>query len=103
MNIDLAFWLASSFLLFIVGLYGLITKRDALRIIIGIEIMVIAANLVFIGIAYNGDVTNPLAQTYAILSLGIGGSIIGIALAFLVKIYEKHGSVFIGELKELKW
>ena len=103
MNSELALWIAGALVLFVIGLYGLISKRDAVRMIISIEILVIAANLVFIGVGYlNGNI-NPLSQTYALLSLGIGGAIIGLALSFLAKIYAKNKSVNIDKLKELKW
>lgn len=103
MNSELALWIAAALVLFVIGLYGLISKRDAVRLIISIEILVVAANLVFVGVGYlNGNV-NPLSQTYALLSLGIGGAIIGLALSFLVKIYEKNKSVSVDKLTELKW
>ena len=103
MKIDLAVLIASALVLFIIGLYGLITKRDALRIIISIEILVIASNLVFIGVSYLNTNINSIGQTYVLLSMGIGGAIIGLALSFLAKIYEKNKTVDLDKLRELRW
>ncbi len=102
MDADLSIWIAGAFMLFIIGLYGMISKRDTLRLIISIELMVIAGNMLFIGFGYlRGNF--PLMESYAILSLGIGGSIIGLAIAFMGKIYASHKSVDVRNYKELKW
>lgn len=102
MEPDLAIWLATAFVLFATGLYGLVSKRDALRLVIAIELMVVAGNMVLIGFGFLAD-DNPLAETYTILSLAVGGAVIGLALTFLGKIYETRGSIDVSKFKELKW
>lgn len=105
MNIDLAFWLSASLILFFVGLYGMVSQKDSIRLIISIEIMVAAANAVFIGIGHllkPGEV-DPLAQTYTILSLSVGGAIIAVALSIIRTTYDQTGRMSVDEWTELKW
>lgn len=105
MTIEYTFFLTSALLLFIIGVYGLISQKDAVKLLISIETLVIAGNLVIVGIGYLGynDQVNPLSQTYALLSLGIGGAIIGLGLAIMTLIYRKRGTVTISELNHLRW
>ena len=104
MNEDLALWLSASIVLFLIGIYGLISQKDGIRIVISIEIMVIAVNSVFIGIGHllksNYD---PLAQTYTILSLGVGGAVIGIALVFLTASFHTKETIDVSEKILLRW
>ncbi len=104
MNGDLAFWLASSMVLFIIGIYGLMSRKDAIRLIIAIEILVSAANSAFIGIGYLlFKKVDPVAQTYTILSLGIGGAIIGVALSLIRASYEKSEKINVEQWTQLRW
>ncbi|MHA2253619.1 MAG: NADH-quinone oxidoreductase subunit NuoK [Candidatus Kariarchaeaceae archaeon] len=104
MNEDLAFWLSASIVLFIIGIYGLMSQKDGIRIVISIEILVVAVNSVFIGIGHLlKDTIDPLAQTYTILSLGVGGAIIGIALALITASHQKKETVDVSEKILLRW
>ena len=104
MNIDLAIWLAGSLTLFLIGLYGLVSQKDAIRLIIAIEIMVTSANTAFVGIAYMLKVEyDPMGQTFALLSLAVGGAIIGLALSFIKASYEQNETANVDQWKELKW
>jgi NADH:ubiquinone oxidoreductase subunit K len=104
MNVDLAIWLAGSIVLFIIGIYGLVSQKDAIRLVIAIEIMVTAANSAFIGIAYLLNKTvDPLGQTYAILSLAVGGGVIGVALSIVKASYEKGKTSSTTHWKKLRW
>jgi len=104
MNSNLALWIAGCIILFLIGLYGLMSKRDGLKIAIAIEIMVTAVNAVFIGMGYlYSDQVDPLSQSYTILSLSVGGAIIGVALAMLIKIYQMKGTVDQSMEIELRW
>ena len=105
MDENIAFWLACSFTLFVVGLYGLVSRKDALRIIIAIEILVTAVNTLFIGMGYVlYPQFNPLAQTYSLISLSVGSGIIGVALALITLKYKETGTVDItSSIKRLRW
>jgi NADH-quinone oxidoreductase subunit K len=105
MNIDLAIWLATAIMLFIVGLYGLISKSDGLKMVFAIEIMVCAANMALIGVGYLLEDTsvNPASQSFTLLSLGVGGAIVGIALAMLTMLYKAHGNINLHTNMILRW
>ena len=101
---ELNILLSLSFLLYVIGFYGLMTKSDAVKIIIAIEIMLIASNMLFIAFGYlREDKYDPLSQSYAILSLSIGGTIIGLALAIALIIQKRFDTVDVSKLNKLRW
>ncbi len=100
---DLDVVIATAFALFFVGLYALASKKDGVRIIMGIEILVGAVNLLFIGFGFVGDAKAPMAQTFALLSLAIGGAVVGLALAILSNVFARYGTIDTSETKELRW
>jgi len=97
--------LSSAIVLFAIGLYGLMTKRNGVRIVMAIEILVAAANLTFIAFGFGGapGFADPMAQTFVILSLSIGGAVVGVALALLINVHKRFGTIDLKELKTLKW
>ena len=101
---ELNLLISLSLMLYIIGFYGLITKPDAVKIIIAIELMLIASNLLFIAFGYlRNDAYDPVSQTYAILSLSIGGTIIGLALTIALLIQKKLHTVDVSKLNKLRW
>jgi NADH:ubiquinone oxidoreductase subunit K len=100
---ELSIWISGCLILFIVGIYGLITQKDSFKLIISIEILVTAANSLFIGIGYYGNQNVAINQSYAILSLSIGGGIIAVALGFIILMYKRVGSIDISQFNRLRW
>jgi multisubunit Na+/H+ antiporter MnhC subunit len=106
--------------LFSIGLYGIVTKKNIVKIIISIVIMENALNLFILLLGYkkNGiapilksgkDVSefaaaavDPLTQAMVLTSIVIGLSMIALMVAVAVKIYEKFGTVDITELRDLR-
>ena len=105
MDENVAFWLACTVVLFVVGLYGLVSRKDALRIIIAIEILVTSVNSAFVTIGYVANPTyDPLSQTYALISLAVASGVIGLALALITLKYKETGTVDItSTIKRLRW
>lgn len=107
-------------LLFMVGLYGVVAKKNIVKIVIGLAIMDYAINLFFILLGYRrggiapildpkADVTmfaaravDPLPQalvlTSIVISLGVTALLVGLA----IRLYERYGTFDISEIKKLK-
>ena len=97
--------MAGSLALYIVGLYCLATKRNIVKLIIGIEIIVNAANLNFIAFAAyrQPGFVDPLGQSFVIVSIGVSACVIAIGLALVVYTYRKYKTLDVRELKRLRW
>lgn len=103
--IPLAYYLACSAALFIIGLYCLVAKRNMVRLLISLEIMISAANINFIAFstyAVSGF-THPLAHAFVILSIAIGGCILAIGLAITLYAYKHYKTLDVRKLKRIRW
>ncbi|MFA5146763.1 MAG: sodium:proton antiporter [Candidatus Omnitrophota bacterium] len=102
--------------LFSVGLYCVLRKRNLIKIIIGIGIMEYAVNLflVLVGYSWRGrspifdraqvidKMVDPLPQALALTSIVIGLSVTLLLVALAIRIYEKYGTFDITKIDRLK-
>lgn len=103
--IPLTYYLVCSVALFIIGLYCLIAKRNMVRLLISLEIMISAANINFIAFsayAVPGS-AHPLAHALVILSIAIGGCILAIGLAITLHAYKHYKTLDVRKLKRIRW
>jgi NADH-quinone oxidoreductase subunit K len=99
----LAGYLLLSAFLFAIGLAGALTRRNAIIVLIGIELMLNAANLNFIAFWRFGP--NPEALTgimFVIFSIGIAAAEAAVGLALIIAIYRHCKTVDLDEMKTLK-
>src|SRR5438477_6672489 len=78
-------------LLFAIGLAGALTRRNAILVLIGIELMLNAANLNFIAFWRYGP--NPQAMTgviFVIFSIGVAAAEAAVGLALIISIYRHY-------------
>ena len=94
-------YLSVSAILFAIGAYGLITKRNAMRLVFAIEILIGAANLNFI--AFNRFFwPTTLGQTFVLFSIALGASEAAVILAIVIVAFRLHRNVDVSELKSLE-
>ena len=94
-----------SAMLFGIGIYGLVTKRNALRLLFAVEIMINAANLNFV--AFNqylpySAVANASGQTFVLFSIALAAAEAAVILAIVVVAYRLHQDVDVSELKSME-
>ena len=103
-------------LLFLVGLYGVSTKRNLIKIIIGLTVMEYATFLLLALIGYRQDSAPPivvekmgsapfvdaLPQALVLTAIVIGLGTTALLLSIAVRIYHKYGTFDISKIKKLK-
>lgn len=89
--------------LFFIGFYCIVTRRNMIKTVLGIEIMTSAVNLNFMSYASSGGTSDPLGTSIVIVSISVGAAIVAIALSMVIAVYRKTGSVDVRELRRLKW
>jgi NAD(P)H-quinone oxidoreductase subunit 4L len=102
---SLADFIVVSAALFGIGIYGLITKRNALRLLFAVEIMINAANLNFV--AFNqylpyATAVNAEGQTFVLFSIALAAAEAAVILAIVVVAYRLHQDVDVSDLKSLE-
>ncbi len=102
--LDLAYYLIFSFALYIIGIYCLATKRNLIRLLLGVEMLVNAANINFITFAAYAapGFVDSLGHSFAAISIGLAGAVSAVALAIVVLLYRRYGTLDSDELKQLR-
>jgi NADH-quinone oxidoreductase subunit K len=79
-------------------------KRDMVRLLIGIEILFNAANLLFI--LFSRQVTgyvDPFAHSIVMMAIVLDGTVIAVGLAMVLNVYKHYKTIDIRKLRRLKW
>ncbi|MCE1228872.1 MAG: NADH-quinone oxidoreductase subunit NuoK [Firmicutes bacterium] len=96
MNMVLIF----SFLLFSLGVVGVLIRRNALIILMCAELMLNAANINLIAFArHSGTVAG---QAFALLVMGLAAAEVAIGLAIVVALYRRKNTITVDEIHLLK-
>lgn len=96
-------YLILSALLFSIGLAGALTRRNAIIVLIGIELMLNAANLNFIAFWRYGK--NPEALTgvmFVLFSIGIAAAEAAVGLALIIAVYRHYKTTNLDKMDGLK-
>ena len=96
-------YLLLSALLFSIGLAGALTRRNAIFVLVGIELMLNAANLNFIAFWRYGP--NPQALTgvlFVIFSIAIAAGEAAVGLALIISIYRHYQTADVDQIASMK-
>ena len=100
-GISIDSYLYLSTLLFIIGVLGVLVRRNAIIIFMSIELMLNAVNLLMTAFAvYHGDASG---QVFVFFTMAVAAAEVAVGLAILVMIYRNIQSVDINLLNRLKW
>lgn len=102
-------------LLFLIGLYGVMVKRNLIKMIIGLMIMEYAVNLIFTLVGYRSGGTapivsgtdnvlyvDPLPQALVLTAIVIGLGTTALAVSFAVRIFEKYDTFDVRKIRKLR-
>ncbi len=106
MGLDVIWYLVSAMVLFFIGVYCIVAKRNAIKTIIGIEIITTAIHLNFIALSVAVPpygVVDALAQSIVIMSMVIGAAIATVALMVIIKIYRHYKTIDLRKVSKLRW
>ena len=100
MEITLNHYIILSAILFVIGAYGVLTRRNLIVVLMSLELMLNSCNLAFIAFAYFlGDLTG---QIFMIMAITVAAAEVAVGLAFVVLIYNHNSSLDIDVLKLLR-
>ena len=100
-HVGLAHFLIVSAVLFSLGIYGIATRRNAILVLMGVELVLNAANINFIAFSHYGGV-NFDGQVAAIFVIILAAAEAAVALAIVLNIYHRFQTVNIDEISNLK-
>ena len=99
--IPLEWELVLSGLLFSIGLYGVLARKNAIMVLMSLEIVINAALLNFVAFSsYSNDASG---QVFALLGIAVAAADAAIGLAIFLSIYQTHGTVDMDRVRFLRW
>jgi len=101
--IPMEFFLVLAAILFCIGAYGVLTKSNAIVVLMCIELMLNAANMNFVVFgAYNYDI---IGQAFVIMSISVAAAEVAVGIAILLNAYKirKTTELNDSELTTMRW
>ncbi len=96
-------FLVLSAALFSIGIYGVLIRRNAVLVLLSVELMLAAVNINFVAFGrYFADSTSG-GQVFALFIITVAAAEVGIGLAIVLLIFRNRASANIDELDVLKW
>jgi NADH-quinone oxidoreductase subunit K len=101
LNVGLTHFLVISVVLFSLGIYGVITRRNAVMVLMGIELILNSANINFIAFARFGNF-GLQGQIIALFVIVLAAAEAAIALAIVLNIYKTISNINVDEIDSLR-
>jgi NADH-quinone oxidoreductase subunit K len=101
--IPLSWYLVLSAALFCVGLYGALARRNALAILMGIELMLNAVNLNLVAFWRYLTPNLVTGQVFALVVFAVAAAEAAVGLALIISIYRSRATVAVEEIDMMKW
>ena len=103
-RVDLEHVLIVGGVLFAIGLYIALVKRNAVAVLMGIELMLNAVNLTLVAFARFIESPRPLdGHIFAIFVITVAAAEAAVALALVVAVYRFRGTIDIDRINLLRW
>lgn len=95
-------------IVFCIGLFGALSKRNAVSILMSIEIMLNAVNITLIAYAasflhHGGNGARLTGQIFAIFIITVAAAEASVALAMIIAIYRRRSTIDVGEINLMRW
>lgn len=108
---------ATSFTLIVIGLYAVLSQRNMIRIIIGLNVADVGINLLLVTLGYidggrvpiftagqtSANMADPVPQALVLTAIVIGFGVTALMLTLAMRIYSIYGTIDASRLRGLKW
>ncbi len=101
--IPLSWYLILAAALFSIGLFGVLARRNAVAILLGVELMLNAVNINLVSFWRYGDISLMAGQVFAIIVFAVAAAEVAVGLALVISVYRRRNTVVAEDLDLLKW
>jgi NADH-quinone oxidoreductase subunit K len=102
MSIPLTWYLILAAGLFCIGLFGVLARKNAIAILLGIELMLNAVNINLVAFWKYGS-SSMAGQVFAIIVIAVAAAEVAVGLALIISVYRRRNTVIADDLDLLKW
>lgn len=103
LTISLTHYVVLSALLFSIGLFGVFTKRNAIAVLICIELMLNAVNINLLAFSKYITPTDFIGQIFSIFVITVAAAEVGVGLAIIIAIFRNRLTVDLDNFDWMKW
>ena len=103
MQVGLIHFLALGAVLFSIGIYGALTRRNAIGVLMSIELMFNAVNINFVAFAKFVTPVALTGQVFAVFVIAIAAAEATVGLAIVLVIYRNFKEIFVDRVNLMKW
>lgn len=90
-------------LMFSIGIYGVLVRRNAVLVLLSVELMLTAVNINLVAFGSYIEDTLIAGQVFALFVITVAAAEVGIGLAIVVLIFRNRSSANVDELDLMKW
>jgi len=101
--IPLSWYLYLSALLFSIGLFGVLVRRNAIAILLGVELMLNAVNINLVAFWRYGNTVSMAGQVFAIIVFAVAAAEVAVGLSLIYSVYRRNNTVIADDLDLMKW
>jgi NADH:ubiquinone oxidoreductase subunit K len=101
--IPLSWYLLLSAGLFSIGLFGVLARKNAVAILLCVELMLNAVNVNLVAFWRYGNSINMAGQVFAIIVFAVAASEVAVGLALVISVYRRFNTVVADEIDLMKW
>tara|TARA_B100000427_G_C15317895_1_gene511139 strand:- start:171 stop:479 length:309 start_codon:yes stop_codon:yes gene_type:complete len=96
-------YLILSAILFVIGFYGVLSRRNAILILISVELMLAAVGINFVTFASFFDNGQLSGHIFTLFIIAIAAAEVGLALGIIIRLFRDRDTSNIDEANDLKW
>jgi NADH-quinone oxidoreductase subunit K len=101
--VPLSWYLIWAAALFAIGLFGVLARKNAIAILMGVELMLNAVNINLVAFWRYLDVRAIAGQAFAVMVFAVAAAEVAVGLALVISLYRRRQSVAADEIDLLKW
>jgi len=102
-QIPLEHFLVLSALLFSIGVYGVLTRRNAVLILMSVELMLNAASINMVAFAAYTSPALFIGIIFAVFIITVAAAEAGLALAIILRLFRNRATANVDEVDQLRW
>jgi len=102
-SIPLSWYLILAAALFCIGLYGVLSRKNAIAILLGIELMLNAVNVNLVAFWRYLNPMQMAGQAFAVIVFAVAAAEVAVGLALIISVYRRRKTVVADEIDLMKW
>lgn len=101
--IPLSWYLIFAAALFCIGLFGVLARKNAIAILMGIELMLNAVNVNLVAFWRYRTLETIAGQAFAVIVFAVAAAEVAVGLALFISVYRRRNTVAADEIDLMKW